>query len=251
MKDRSNRNIIGIDLLDGTQGNENPRIPIRGFVCTTFCVPEETFIPMLVFRSSRMYIIHDEGEDMKTLIVSCMIILLAMTGLTAKEKDKSMEAPFYTFTMKTIDGKEKPLADYKGKVVMVVNTASFCGFTPQYKDLEALYKEYKEKGFVIAGFPANNFGKQEPGNDKDIASFCEKNYGVSFDMFSKISVKGNDMHPLYKYLTTETNFKGDIGWNFTKFLIDKNGNVAARYESRVKPNDKEIVAKIDELLKGK
>ncbi|MDD8017186.1 MAG: glutathione peroxidase [Bacteroidota bacterium] len=159
--------------------------------------------------------------------------------------------PFYSFTMKTLDGKEKSLADYKGKVVMVVNVASFCGYTPQYKSLEETYKQYKDKGFVIVGFPANNFGKQEPGTDKDIATFCERNYGVTFDLFSKISVKGDDIHPLYKYLTTETDFKGDIGWNFTKFLIDKNGKVVSKFESHVKPNDKEVVAKIEELLTQK
>ncbi|HAP34813.1 MAG TPA: glutathione peroxidase [Bacteroidetes bacterium] len=159
-----------------------------------------------------------------------------------------MDAPIYGFTMKTLEGKDKSLGDYKGTVVMVVNTASFCGYTPQYKDLEALYKQYKDKGFVVIGFPANNFGKQEPGNDGDIATFCERNYGVTFPMFSKISVKGNDIHPLYKYLTTETQFKEEIGWNFTKFLVDKNGNVVAKYASKVKPGEKDVTAKIDELL---
>ena len=147
--------------------------------------------------------------------------------------------------------KEKSLADYKGKVVMVVNVASFCGNTPQYKQLEEVYKKYKDKGFVIAGFPANNFGQQEPGSDADIKTFCEKNYGVTFDIFSKISVKGDDIHPLYKYLTTETEFKGDIDWNFAKFLVDKNGNVVARFQNKVKPDEKEVVTKIEELLAQK
>ena len=162
-----------------------------------------------------------------------------------------MDATIYNFTMKTIEGKDKSLADYKGKVVMVVNTASFCGNTPQYKQLEDIYKKYKDKGFVIIGFPANNFGKQEPGNDSDIKTFCEKNYGVTFDMFSKISVKGDDIHPLYKYLTTESGFNGDIDWNFVKFLVDKNGNVVARFKVKMKPDEKEIIAKIDELLTQK
>ncbi len=174
--------------------------------------------------------------------------LLALSTLSAKEKEKLMAAPIYNFTMKTIEGKDKPLVDYKGKVVMVVNTASFCGNTPQYKQLEDIYKKYKDKGFIIIGFPANNFGKQEPGSDSDIKLFCEKNYGVSFDMFSKISVKGDDIHPLYKYLTTETEFKGDVEWNFAKFLVDKNGNVVARFKARMKPDDKEIVAKLEEAL---
>ncbi|MEW5798507.1 MAG: glutathione peroxidase [Bacteroidota bacterium] len=159
--------------------------------------------------------------------------------------------PFYNFTMKTIDGKEKSLGEYKGKVVMVVNVASFCGYTPQYKELEAIYKKYKDQGFVIAGFPANDFGKQEPGSDADIKTFCERNYGVTFDLFSKIDVLGDGIHPLYKYLTTETDFKGDIGWNFTKFLVDKNGNVVARFVHKIKPDAPEIVGKIEKLLAKK
>lgn len=180
-------------------------------------------------------------------LIAVTFIVSIVTAQTTKEKPMSR---FYTYTMKTIDGKQKSLADYKGKVVMVVNTASFCGNTPQYKQLEEVYKKYKDKGFVIVGFPANNFGKQEPGTDSDIKTFCEKNYGVSFDMFSKISVKGDDIHPLYKYLTTETNFKGDIDWNFAKFLVDKNGNIVARYKAGMKPDDKAIDAKIDELIKS-
>lgn len=150
--------------------------------------------------------------------------------------------------MKTIDGKDKSLSDFRGKVIMVVNTASFCGYTPQYKDLETIYQQYKDKGFIVIGFPANDFGKQEPGKDGDIAAFCERNYGVTFPMFSKISVKGDDIHPLYKYLTMETQFKEEIGWNFTKFLVDKKGNVVAKFASKVKPTEKEVLVKIDELL---
>jgi len=188
---------------------------------------------------------------MKTFATVLITIVIAIGSIPAQEKIKSMNAPIYNFTMKTLAGKEQALADFKGKVVMVVNTASFCGYTPQYKDLEAVYKQYKDKGFVIIGFPSNNFGKQEPGSDGDIAAFCERNYGVSFPMFSKISVKGSDIHPLYKYLTTETPFKEEIAWNFTKFLVDKNGNVAAKFPSKVKPNEKEVLAKIDELLAQK
>jgi glutathione peroxidase len=184
--------------------------------------------------------------------MKCFVLALLFSSTIAfaqmdNTKGTTM-TPFYSFTMKTLDGKQKSLADYKGKVLIVVNTASFCGYTPQYKELEAVYKQYKDRGLMVLGFPANNFGKQEPGNDKDIATFCEKNYGVTFDLFSKISVKGDDIHPLYKYLTAETNFKGDIGWNFTKFLVDKSGNVVARYESKVKPDAKEITARIEELL---
>jgi glutathione peroxidase len=183
---------------------------------------------------------------MKQIIIALFVIGTMLTAQTTKE---SGMAPFYTYTMKTIDGKDKSLADYKGKVVMVVNVASFCGYTPQYKDLEAIYKKYNEKGFVILGFPANNFGKQEPGKDEDIATFCERNYGVTFELFSKISVKGDDMHPLYQYLTKETG--EEIGWNFTKIVIDKEGNISGRYASRVKPNAQEVVAKIESLLAQK
>jgi glutathione peroxidase len=176
------------------------------------------------------------------------LVLCSAVILSAQPEKEQTMPQFYSFTMKTIDGKEKSLGDYKGKVVMVVNVASFCGYTPQYKELEAIYRKYKDQGFVIVGFPANDFGKQEPGSNADIKSFCERNYGVTFDLFSKISVLGEEMHPLYKYLTTETNFKGDIGWNFTKFLIDRNGNVVARFVHKIKPNAPEVVSKIEELL---
>jgi glutathione peroxidase len=183
---------------------------------------------------------------MKQIIIALFVIGAMLTAQTKKETGM---APFYNFTMKTIDGKDKSLADYKGKVVMVVNVASFCGYTPQYKDLEAIYKKYNEKGFVVLGFPANNFGKQEPGKEEDIAAFCERNYGVTFDLFSKISVKGDDMHPLYQYLTKETG--EEIGWNFTKIVIDKEGKISGRYASRVKPDSKEVIAKIESLLAQK
>lgn len=182
-------------------------------------------------------------------MIKVIIAVVILFGcLSAQEGKKKMDAPIYSFTMKTLEGKEKSLGDFRGKVMMVVNTASFCGYTPQYKDLETIYKQYKDKGFVIVGFPANDFGKQEPGNDGDIAAFCERNYGVTFPMFSKISVKGSDIHPLYRYLTTETPFKEEIGWNFTKFLVDKRGNVVAKYASKVKPTEKEIIEKIETLI---
>jgi glutathione peroxidase len=157
----------------------------------------------------------------------------------------------YSFTMKTIDGKEKSLSDYKGKVLLVVNVASLCGFTPQYKDLEATYLKYKDKGFRILAFPANNFGHQEPGTDKEIKQFCQSKYSVTFDMFSKISVKGDDQHPLYQYLTKDSPFPGEVKWNFQKYLVDRDGNIVAMFPSRVKPTDKEVVEKIEALLKEK
>ena len=156
------------------------------------------------------------------------------------------------FTLKDIDGKDVNLADFKGKVVMIVNVASRCGFTPQYKGLEAIYSKYKDQGFVILGFPANNFGGQEPGSEAEIKTFCTSKYDVTFPMFSKVSVKGDDKTPLYAYLTgkdTNGDFAGEIGWNFTKFLVDKGGHVFARFGSSTKPDDSKVVEAIEKALK--
>ena len=157
----------------------------------------------------------------------------------------------YGFTLNSIDGKPAPLADYKGKVVLVVNVASQCGYTPQYSALEATYEKYKDRGFVILGFPANNFGAQEPGTNEEIKTFCTRKYSVTFPMYAKISVKGPDQSPLYTYLTKDTGpgITGDIKWNFTKFLIDRNGNVVQRFEPAVTPDSKEVVSAIEKQLK--
>lgn len=158
----------------------------------------------------------------------------------------------FDFTMKDINGKETPLSDYKGKVVLVVNVASRCGFTPQYEGLEALYQKYKEKGFVVLGFPANNFLWQEPGTDAEIKTFCSTKYKVTFPLFSKISVKGKDQHPLYQWLTSkEANpkFAGSISWNFNKFLIGPDGHVVARFGSREAPQSGDIEKAIESILK--
>lgn len=157
----------------------------------------------------------------------------------------------YSFTLNSIDGKPAPLASYKGKVVLIVNVASQCGYTPQYSALEATYEKYKDQGFVILGFPANNFGAQEPGTNEEIKTFCTRKYSVSFPMYSKISVKGDDQSPLYTYLTKDTGpgMTGDIKWNFTKFLVDRNGNVVQRFESAVKPDSPEVIAAIEKQLK--
>jgi glutathione peroxidase len=157
----------------------------------------------------------------------------------------------YSFTLNSIDGQPAPLADYKGKVVLLVNVASKCGFTPQYSALEATYEKYKSQGFVILGFPANNFGAQEPGTNEEIKTFCSRKYNVTFPMYAKISVKGEDQAPLYSYLTedTGTSIVGDIKWNFTKFLVDRNGNVVQRFESAVTPDSPEMVAAIEKQLK--
>jgi glutathione peroxidase len=158
---------------------------------------------------------------------------------------------FYDFVMKNIDGRNVPLSMYKGKVVLVVNVASECGYTPQYKGLEALFRKYKNRGFVIIGFPANNFGHQEPGTDAEIKTFCTKTYDVTFDLFSKISVKGSDQHPLYRFLTSaETNpeFSGDVKWNFQKYLLDRNGKIVGKFLSAVDPSSSELTSAIEQAL---
>jgi len=158
----------------------------------------------------------------------------------------------YDFTMPALNGAPTPLAGFKGKVVLVVNVASQCGYTPQYEGLQALYAKYKDQGFVIAGFPANNFGGQEPGTNEEIGAFCRSKYGVTFPMFSKISVKGGDQAPLYQFLTDKSaNPKtgGEIQWNFTKFLVDRTGKVTQRFEPAVEPQSKELVSAVESTLK--
>jgi glutathione peroxidase len=152
----------------------------------------------------------------------------------------------YDFTAKTIRGEDKKLADYKGKVLLVVNVASQCGLTPQYAGLQALHEKYKEKGLCVLGFPANEFGGQEPGSNEEIATFCTTNYGVSFDMFAKVVVKGDGIHPFFAWLTKETG--GDIKWNFGKFLIGKNGEILARFDPTVEPSSPEITQAIEKAL---
>lgn len=159
---------------------------------------------------------------------------------------------FYGYTVNNIDGEEVSLDSYKGKVLLVVNTASKCGYTPQYEGLQEIYSEYKEQGFEILGFPANNFMGQEPGSDEEIKQFCTGKYNVEFQMFSKVSVKGKDQHPLFALLTAMDNpdFKGDIKWNFEKFLISKDGKLLHRFRSGVKPTDKEMKSAIELALKN-
>lgn len=174
-----------------------------------------------------------------------MLLLLFMATVKSAE---ASDGKIYSFTARTIDGKERSLGDYKGKTLLIVNVASRCGFTPQYAGLEELYKKYKDQGLEILGFPANNFMFQEPGNDEDIKKFCSLKYNVTFPMFSKISVKGKDIHPLYAYLTGE---KGGISWNFNKFLISPDGKVVARFDQKVEPMSKEIVSGIESNLPKK
>jgi glutathione peroxidase len=140
------------------------------------------------------------------------------------------------------------LRQFEGKTLLLVNTASFCGNTPQYADLQAMYDRYHDQGFEILAFPANNFGRQEPGSNEEIKSFCYTKYSLTFPLFSKISVKGGDKHPLYQYLTEQSPFPGEVEWNFQKYLVDRTGNVVARYHHRTKPLAEEIVRDVERTL---
>lgn len=177
----------------------------------------------------------------------------ATPSTTDAKKDDSKSAssdPYVLgYTMKDIDGNDVDLAQFKGKVILMVNVASKCGYTPQYVGLEKLFKEKGPKGFVVLGFPANDFGEQEPGSNSDIKTFCSSKYNVTFPMFSKISVRGDEQHALYKQLAAQPKpIGGEPGWNFTKFLIDRNGNVVGRFDSKTKPDDVVLQKKIEELL---
>jgi len=178
-------------------------------------------------------------------LVFLVVMAVSMNVLSQSKDDVSV----YSFTMTDIEGNPQSLADYKGKVLLIVNVASKCGLTKQYEGLEALYKKYSEKGLVILGFPCNQFMGQEPGTEAEIASFCKINYGVTFPLFSKIEVNGEGAHPLYKYLKSVlpgSGNKTDIEWNFAKFLIDREGKPIKRFTPRTKPED--LTAEIEKLL---
>jgi glutathione peroxidase len=185
-----------------------------------------------------------QGEVMRKLGLVLMLILAAGVCWAAPKT-------IYDFTMRSIDGDQVSLGAYKGKVVLLVNVASKCGFTPQYTALEALYEKYKDRGLVIVGVPANNFMSQEPGTDAEIKTFCSTKYNVKFPMMSKVSVKGDDKTPLYTFLTdpsSDPQFAGDIKWNFTKFLFDRNGKPLARFEPATKPDSPEVTAAVEAAL---
>jgi glutathione peroxidase len=176
---------------------------------------------------------------MKKLFLTITVILFFSMKVQAQEKQT-----IYQFKVEDLSGKSFDFASLKGKKVLIVNTASKCGFTPQYELLETLYKEYKDKNFVIIGFPANDFGSQEPGTNAEIATFCKQNYGVSFPMMSKTSVKGDDMNAVYQFLTQKSKNglkDSEVKWNFQKYLIDEKGELVEVYPSNVKPNDDKIV----------
>jgi glutathione peroxidase len=185
-------------------------------------------------------------------LVCAAIFSISLFG-QASDKHESGDKmnSVYDFTLKDIDRKQVSLGQYRGKVLLIVNVASRCGFTPQYTGLQSLYSKYQDRGFVILGFPANNFLGQEPGSEEEIKTFCSTKYNVTFPLFSKISVEGDDIHPLYKFLTSkETNpdFGGDIKWNFSKFLVDRSGKIIARFEPAVKPESEPVVQAIEKAL---
>jgi glutathione peroxidase len=189
------------------------------------------------------------------VVVIIATVTIALTwdgGDPLKEGETMAEKSVLDFTMKSIDGDDVKLDAYSGKVLMLVNVASKCGYTPQYQGLESVYKKYKEQGLVVMGFPANNFFWQEPGTDQEIKMFCSTKYNVTFPMFAKISVKGDKIHPLYKFLTskqTNPEFGGSISWNFNKFLIDRTGKVVARFSSKDVPESEKVVQAIEQALK--
>jgi len=199
---------------------------------------------------------------MKKNMVGLGIIIIGLASLafaSAWEKPANLEGEgkimaksVLDFTVKNIEGKEVKLESFRGKVLLIVNVASKCGYTPQYDGLQAIYAKYQSQGLVVLGFPANNFMGQEPGTNEEIKTFCATKYNVTFPMFSKISVKGDDIHPLYQLLTSkETNpeFGGDITWNFNKFLVDRTGKIIARFSTPDKPESEKVVQAIERALK--
>ena len=170
------------------------------------------------------------------------------TSQIKSEGINSLNKNIYDLSVKTMEGESKKLSDYKGKVLLIVNVASKCGYTSQYEGLESIYEKYKDRGFEILAFPCNDFGDQEPGTNDEIRTFCETKYNVTFPLFDKIKVLGNDKSQLYERLTVNSEPSGDIGWNFEKFVINKNGDITARFKSKVKPESEEITAVIESEL---
>lgn len=183
------------------------------------------------------------------LSIAVLFLFISRTDASNESKGNQMDKNIKQITVKDIDGKSVNLSDYKGKVLLIVNVASYCGFTKQYTGLEQIYKQYKDKGFEILAFPCNQFGQQEPGTNEEIKNFCSSKFDVTFKLFDKIDVNGKDKSPLYEVLTNnEVTGKADIKWNFEKFLIDKVGNVVSRYSSKVEPASEELTSAIEKEL---
>ncbi len=191
------------------------------------------------------------------IVISLMVSIFLLTTLACNEGGTMADASplaeksIYDFVMKDIDGNDVKMEQYRGKALLLVNVASECGYTPQYKGLQSVYAKYKDRGFFVLGFPANNFGAQEPGSNQEIKTFCSAKFSVTFPMFAKISVKGGDKHPFYRFLTEKTTnpgFDGDIKWNFNKFLVDKTGKVIARFDSDAEPEGTEVISAIEKAL---
>ncbi len=183
--------------------------------------------------------------------MSVLVLVSTLAAAVAVHAAPKAPATFYDFKMKNIDGKDVSLDRFRGKVLLVVNVASYCGNTPQYKGLEAMYTRYKANGFAVLGFPANQFGAQEPGTNTEIKEFCTKTYQVNFPMFSKIVVKGDGIDPLYSWLIANSGSSEDIHWNFEKFLIGRDGKVIGRFSPRTQPDDPKLVAAVEDALKAK
>ncbi len=189
-----------------------------------------------------------------SMAAAAALLLFIPRAMVSAQTPSKKPTSVLEFTMKDIESKEVPLAKYQGKVLLLVNTASQCGYTPQYKGLEQIYEKYKDQGFEVLAFPANEFGAQEPGTDAQIKRFCSTRYKVSFPLFSKLVVKGKGISPLYEFLTdpaTDPKFAGPIPWNFAKFLVNRKGQVIARFQPGVKPESAEITAAIEKALAEK
>jgi len=180
--------------------------------------------------------------------ISISALVTSLSSAVHAAEDPAMTTPVLATTMTDIDGKPYAFAADRGKVIMLVNVASRCGNTPQYTALEAMFEKYRDQGFVIVGIPANNFGGQEPGSDPEIKTFCTTKYQVTFPILSKVSVKGDDICPLYQYLTTQSPFPGPIGWNFAKFLVGRDGQVVARFDPKTKPDNADLVAAVEKAI---
>lgn len=221
-----------------------------------FSLIREVYVYYLVKYSEENQFITIRKPMKRTLLTICFLLLFLMwdsnaqnnSTSTQKDQKQMKKETIYQFKVQDLEGNEFDFSSLKGKKILIVNTASKCGLTPQYKDLQAIYDKYKDKNFVVVGFPANNFASQEPGTNEEIASFCERNYGVTFPMMEKISVKGADMHPVYQFLTQKSKNglqDSNVKWNFQKYLINENGELEKVIAPKTLPTDKEVIAWIE------